>query len=153
MKVALLGAPGAGKTTVAKRLAAALNREERLRYEAEHPDEQKRKSGSATWKVIDGYVEHLAHRTGCLYGHNGDYSHNLQVMAERWTLEAEALNKGYSTITCGSIYETILYSSLKEFMPITEQEIVMGRDYMQTTMRFFGWMENQTYNYNELFYL
>jgi hypothetical protein len=137
MKIALIGAPGAGKSEIATRLSRNLNRDHK-----------------GKWKVIDGYVDRLAERTGCEYGRDADYTHNAQVMCERWTLEAEALHQGFSTITCGSIYETILWSALLNSLdPPDEQQLIAAIDYARMCMTFFGAMEKVTFNYNCLFYV
>jgi hypothetical protein len=132
MKLALFGAAGSGKTDIAKRLTRGLNRD-----------------GEGHWVVIDGYVDRLTERTGCLYGESGDYEHNLQVMVERWTLEAEAIHKGYHTITCGTAYDTLFWSSLIDTIP----PAVWNMEIPALCMTFLGEMERRTYNYNTLFYL
>lgn len=139
MKVALLGAPGAGKTDIAKRLARALNRD----------------NDGHKWITIDGYVDRLAQRTGRVYGEHAGFPHNIQVMAERWTLEAEASNKGLNTITCGTIYETIIYAAriVAGWTPSTENELMSQGMYADVCMRFLGAMEDTTFNYDVMFYL
>jgi hypothetical protein len=133
MKIGILGAPGSGKSEVASRIARNLNREHNGR-----------------WRVIDGYVQRLGDRTGRDYGRDADYPHNVQIMAERWTLEAEALHQGYSTITCGTMIETLIYSALIDLTTLHDPDRL---HYAQTSMGFLGYMEDQTFNYNALFWL
>lgn len=137
MKIALLGAPGSEKTKLAKALARALNKD--------HPKH---------WVVIDGYVNRLAYRTGREYGIAADYEHNLQIIGERWTLEAEALNKGHSTITCGTIYETIWYASLIALEPQpTESMTLAAYEAASGFMKVFAMLERGTFNYDAMFRL
>lgn len=144
MKVALLGAPGADKTGVAKRLAHNLNRDNSYRGVKIGP----------RWKVIDGYVDGLSNRTGRRYGEEGDIPHNIQVMVERWTREAEALHHGFHTITCGSIYETMLWTAFTHLTPpVDEQEMLAWNQESQISMQFINLMERMTFNYDVLFFL
>lgn len=136
MKIAILGAPGAGKSKLARRI---VNR---------FPDEK--------WGIIDGYVDKLSKRTGLEYGHFASYEQNLQVMTERWTLEAEAAHKGWPhTITCGSIYETIIYCALhSQFSPIVDVDAELRESiYGRSIMHALGAIENATTNYDIMFYL
>lgn len=136
MKVAILGAPGSGKSAVGGALVRNLNR------------------GRGSWKLIDGYVDGLAAKTGREYGVKGDIPHNIQIMAERWTREAQALHAGHSTITCGSIYETIIYTALTRLRPpVDEQELLDWTHEARTTMQFLNLMEQMTFNYDVLLYL
>lgn len=132
MKIAIMGAAGAGKTDIAKRLARGLNRDKQ-----------------GYWEVIDGYVDRLIERTGCLYGESADYEHNLQIMVERWTLEAEAINASRHTITCGTMYDTLFWSSLIDTIP----PAVGDAQITSLCMTFFGEMERRTFNYNSIFWL
>lgn len=138
MKIALLGAPGSNKTEVALRLARNLNRD---------------RTG-LRWVVIDSYVDALEVRTGREYDMAADIPHNVQIMAERWTKEAEALHRGDSTITCGSIYETIVYTALTRLTPPADEgELMQFMHEAQTAMQFLGLMEEMTFNYDALFLL
>jgi hypothetical protein len=94
MKLAITGAPGSGKTQTAKSIARRLT-----------------KVGENV-KVIDGYVERLQLETGLAYGHFASYPLNFQILFNRLMLEQKYQNEGFSTITCGSIYETTLYCAL-----------------------------------------
>lgn len=149
MKVAILGAPGSGKTEVGKRIAARLNRDAKEAAIASSGSEPIRR-----WKLIDDYVKDLSKRTGRRYGSEGDIPHNAQVMTERWTREAEALHQGFHTVTCGSIYETILYTAFTRLTPPTdEQEMMAWSQEAQVAMQFLNLMEQMTFNYDVLLYL
>lgn len=138
MKVALLGAPGSGKTRVANALALKLN----------EPGD------SWTWKVVDKYVERLRKRTDLPYDYRADFPQNFQVMTERWVAEAQALKDYENTITCGSIYETLAYTLAVQFpSPRSESEMLAQTEYLNVCYRFLGAMEDTTADYDLLFYL
>src|ERR1700746_118260 len=110
MKIALIAAPGSGKTAVAKRAMNKLN---------------KNPQWESKWKVIDGYVEQLSKRTGLPFGEVSTIPHNLAVITDRWVREGEAMHRGFHTITCGSIYESFMYSSFAAmFISSNEQQMV-----------------------------
>lgn len=101
LRIAIIGAPGSGKSTFAKALATKLRAEK---------DEVKRQ----TVKVVDGYMDSLIKRTGYAFDIFATYPQNLQILFERWTREQEAEKDGCDTlITVGSLYETILYTGLR----------------------------------------
>lgn len=151
MKIILIGAPGSGKSDIAKRLARNLNRDWMK------PSDISGIPASVhaqRWVVIDGYIDRLTKRTGCVYGKEADYEHNLQIVVKRWTLEAEADHQGCSTITCGSMYETLFWSSLiNSLIPPSEEAFVYETEVAQIAMGFLGEMERRTFNYNAIFYL
>jgi hypothetical protein len=135
MKVALLGAPGSGKTAVAKRARTQLNKTD-------------------PWKVIDGYVERLTLRTGLPFGELSTIPHNLAVITNRWVLEAEAQRDGLNTITCGSIYESIIYSTFSTmFVGSIEGEMLYDDRYRDVMMHALGAIEGSTYDYDAIFWL
>ena len=133
-----MGAPGAGKSELAKRMARSLNRDR----------------SEFRWRVVDEYVQFLVEKTGRSYGEAADIPHNAQIMAERWTREATAIHQGYSTITCGTIYETIVYNALTRLYP-PEEETLRFSFYTEARigMEFFSLMERMTFNYDALFFL
>lgn len=136
MKVALLGAPSAGKTRVANGLISRLN------------------GGNFTWQTVDHYVTKLAKRTGLPYDYKADFPQNFAVVAERWNAEAQARKNYENTITCGTIYDTYAYALAVEFpRPHTEAQMVAQAEYMDICWRFLGAMEDVTADYDLLFYL
>jgi ABC-type glutathione transport system ATPase component len=138
MKVGLIGAPGAGKTDVGKRIVRALNRE--------------RHGG---WTLVDGYVDELTRRTGVTYGfEKTSTAHNIQVASTRWTKEAMDIHKGFNTVTCGTIYETMLYEAIRWIHPPTNEAAYL--DWLQegqTVMQFLQLIDQATFNYDLLFFL
>lgn len=140
VKVGILGAPGSGKTRFARRLSKCLNTE------------------TDPWKVIDGYVDRWTKRTGNPGGPIFDhyaYKVNLQILAERWTLEEEAAEKGYSTITCGTIFETLIYAAAQSIgIPHMTEDMMLAETHVaQTMMSNLGLLATLFYDYDCLFYL
>jgi hypothetical protein len=109
--------------------------------------------------VIDGYVEKLADVTGRQFGEVYDrraFPLNIQVLAERWRLEDEATNKGLHTITCGTVYETIIYAAAQG-VPIvrgTDEQWILDETYIaQQMMGALGLLSELRFDYSALFYL
>jgi hypothetical protein len=93
MKIAILGAPGSGKTEVAGALAD--------------------KFGNSYTAIVDEYVDKLSVETNVAFGHVGGFLGNLQVAFER--LRCEQMADTYNAdhiITCGTLVETTLYTRL-----------------------------------------
>jgi hypothetical protein len=149
MKVALLGAPGSGKSKVAR---LSLRRLNRLPLE-KLPGDQTNPPGRQ-WKIIDGYVEKLQERTGLPFGEISTFPHNLAVITDRWVREAEAQGQGLNTITCGSIYESILYSTFSTLITSSREDgMVHDQMFHQVMMHTLGALESSTYDYDAIFWL
>jgi len=132
MKIALLGAPGSGKTTIARK----FNR------------------GRSYWHVVDGYVEKLQRRTGFAFGADANFAQNLIVITERWMLEWEFYKNKLNTITCGTAYESFIYSALQTyFVSATETELVRDQRFLQVMGTFFSTLAHVYYDYDALFFL
>lgn len=148
IKVGILGAPGAGKSRLANKLAKALTHDENALGPRKYP-----------WKVIDGYVEKLSKRTGLTFGpiyNRHAYRCNLQVVAERWTLEDQALSRGCNTITCGTIYDTVVYASAQSMeIPYlgNEQLILEEALIARSMMEMYSVVSDITFDYDCLLYL
>lgn len=138
MKVALLGAPGSGKTRVANALARKLGK---------------------NWRVVDGYVDRLAETTGWPYGADvsfDSYRQQLEVVSQRWVLEDQASHRGHHTITCGSIFESIIYTSaFSTRLAQMEDEAQLIRENFATQciMSLLGVMATRDFDYDALFFL
>ena len=160
IKVALLGAPGSGKTKLANALARKLhgfhNTDGSILLTTggggHIPDFH-------SWKVIDGYVEKLSKRTGRTYGevfNRYAFPLNIQVLAERWTLEDQATSQGHNTISCGSIYETIIYAAAQG-IPIVqspnEQWILEESQIARAMMSALSILASIRFDYDVLFFL
>lgn len=134
MKIALLGAPGAGKTRIARELRAALAE----KYGA--------------FVLIDNYVQQLEKRTNFAYGHFASYVPNLTVALDRTGIENKHADN--NTITCGTIFDTISYTILHgreaaRFSPEGQLEMVRAN----ATLGTMGMLVADTFNYNYAFYL
>lgn len=136
MKIGIIGAPGAGKSKLAKKLSYSLG---------QHVFDK-------APKVIDGYVEKLEEQTGYAYGYFCTYVQNFQIIYQRWTLEQIAQHKGHDTITCGTIYETICYSGLLALDSSLHPE---ANEFMEarTAMTALAMMEVNMFDYDVLLYL
>jgi hypothetical protein len=140
-KVGLLGSPGSGKTRIARRVARRLN------------TEMKR------WVVVDGYVDKLAERTGRTFGEiysRYAFPLNIQVAAERWTLEDEVTAKGMNTITCGTIYETFIYAAAQSMViqhSPDEQWMLEETHVSQVMMSALATVSAIRFDYDLLLYL
>lgn len=138
MKVALLGAPGSEKTKIARRISRRLNTDHK------------------SWSVVDGYVDRLRSRTGREFGQISTLEDNLMVHLERRTLEDEIAAKHMHSITCGSIYETIIYTAARSMnIPfLGDEQWVLEENYLaRIAMESFGVLEQYTFDYDALFYL
>lgn len=137
MKIGIIGAPGSGKSELARKLAGAIERKKYL----------------GKVKVIDGYVDKLSRQTGFTYGYYATYEQNLQILFDRWTLEQIAAHRGQHTLTCGTIYETICYAAIHANQAAVrnddQEEFLKGR----TAMTAFGMIEADIFDYDALFYL
>lgn len=146
MKIAILGAPGSGKSAFATKLATALRAEE-----------EKPKSQSV--QIVDGYVENLTKQTGFAYGIHATFPQNFQILSERWTQEQKKLyalkdsTVPVHLITCGSIYDTILYTALRinsqAVLKRNKEAVLLGR----VAMEALGMIEKETSDYDILFFL
>lgn len=137
MKIALLGAPNSGKTAVAKALSRKL--------QAANPGE--------SWAVVDKYVEKLTAKTGRPFGVEADYTEHFAVVTARWVAEWEAESKGRNVITCGSIYESLIYAATLSFVPQSEADLLDFQLYSQASMNALGVFEFVTFEYDAMFYL
>lgn len=132
MKIALLGAPGSGKTKFARELA-------------------KRVDDLGPFKLVDNYVPKLEKRTGLSFGHFATYVPNLMVATERIAAEEAA---GPNTITCGTIFESIAYTALHSSVASQKAPAQrLERARAEATLQAMGMLVADTFNYKYAFYL
>lgn len=137
MKIAILGAPGSGKTELAEALA--------------------NKFETGPTGIVDGYVDRLSDENDLVYGHAAGFTGNLQVAFER--IRAEQLSDAHHTginrrITCGTLVETILYTRLYaegrfKVAPRSELQREMTRGL--NTSAIYGQLVWDTWRYDHVF--
>lgn len=90
MRIGIMGAPGAGKSKFAKKLATEM-----------------RKSGRKV-KILDKYIPDLEIKTGYSFGNNGaTHAQNYQIIFHRWTLEQQQAKQCDDLIVVGTLYDTV----------------------------------------------
>lgn len=141
MKIGIAGAEGSGKSDLAKKLARSLN--------------TARNEGEPTFAVIDNYVQDLQKKTGYYYElFAATHPQNFQILFHRWTLEQEAAHKGLNTITCGTLYETIVHVAIHSLIieqaePLNPEEVIQ----IEAAMRGLAMIETLISDYDVIFYL
>jgi energy-coupling factor transporter ATP-binding protein EcfA2 len=131
IKIALLGAPGSGKSKLARSLSRKLD----------------------DVGIVDGYVDKLTKLTTQKYGANTSFVQEIQVLGARWAAEDAAIAQHTCVITCGTIYESIIYASSVQPWAHNEQTLLEDHVYIQTVMSALGAMATKTFDYHALFYL
>jgi len=137
IRIAIVGAPGSGKSAFAKALVAEL------------------KERDKSVRLVDGYVQKLQKKTGYAFDIFATVPQNLQILFHRWTLEQEAEKAGCDIlVTAGSLYETILYGAMRinsdaVLQPKDKTLQVHGRVGMET----FGMIQSLIATHDLLFYL
>lgn len=131
MRIALVGAPSAGKSDLAEQLSEAF---------------------SAT--VIDNYTQDLADATDLYIGYATTYVPNMLIALERFKREYVA--KMESRITCGTAIDTLAYcacysSRVKE--DSSPDEIEEDAVRVAIFMNAINFMMDETWHYNFVFYL
>jgi hypothetical protein len=135
MKIAVLGAPGAGKTDFAHELAALLIKQEYDRF----------------W-VLDDYVDDLRKRTGQEYGHFGNHIDDLQVVFKRreWELGWRHAN----TITVGTVLDSAIHCFARTEEAVrTRKELGLQAERLRTIAGVFGLLYTDTWDYDYAFLL
>lgn len=111
MKIALIGAPGSGKTKLAKEIAKKLD-----------------------LKIVDGYAEKWSKRTGLTVGFTGGYTHSLGVALDR-VFEERKLEDNF--VTCGSTLDSLLYMALMSLSDPNNVEFIRAKSYMEVLSMLF----------------
>lgn len=135
MKIAVLGAPGAGKTAFAEELTSLLAQE---------------LEGSIF--RLDGYVDELRNTTHLEYGGFGDYISDLQVVFKRreWELSWPDAH----TITTGTVLDSVAHCFARvEDTVNNSRELVLASERLRTIAETFGLMYVDTWDYDYAFYL
>ncbi len=132
MIIGIMGAPGSGKSSLARALATKLNERDDFR---------------SKWTVVDDYVPKLAKRTGLSYGHNATLPQNMEILFERWTREQEVEEKGGQVIA--SVTYAGMYLTTEDYIRGTPLSFLQGK----ITMEYLGVLEDSIGAYNVVFYL
>lgn len=137
MKIAILGAPGSGKTKFANRLAKSLRTDEGLKI-----------------RVIDNYAQRIQKSSGLALGPWASYSENFMVAGER--MQLESAQKADYQITCGTIIDTIVYAMVKSdviFHNDSDQERRYVYAHAQGAVNGLSVWYTETWNYDIGFFL
>jgi deoxyadenosine/deoxycytidine kinase len=143
IRIAVIGAPGSGKSAFAQKLATEIRAAR---------GETKKKTPV---RVVDGYMDKLQKKTGYAFDIFATVPQNLQVLFHRWTLEQEAEKAGCDVlITAGSLYETILYGAMR----INSDAVLYPKDkniqvHGRVGMEAFGMIHSMIAVQDLLFYL
>ena len=136
MRIAIIGAPGSGKTDLGRSITRSLNRDHQ-----------------GGWKLIDNYVDKLSQRTGVTYNAQSGYIENVTIMTTRWLLEDEAAYQQFNTISCGSIYETFVYAAMLNTTPAADEQARLFQHHLVSTMMNFFSIVEPSGRYDQVFFL
>lgn len=133
LRIALVGAPGSGKTELAEQLQKALPPRSCL--------------------IVDNYVTELTERTNIAFSHYANYLGNCQVAIERHNAEVhQATYNPETVVTCGTILESTIYAALHALANAKTDGGLQDKR-AQITMLWLGVMANDTWQYTHAYYL
>lgn len=136
MKIAILGAPGVGKTALAHELAPLLERWNNER-----------------WYVLDDYVQELRNTTRLEYGGFGDFVDDLQVVFKRreWELAHEGQR---NTIMVGTVLDSAIHNFIRvEEEAKTRRDIGIINERLRAIAATFGLLYTDSWDYDYAFLL
>jgi hypothetical protein len=138
LRIALIGAPTAGKTELAQRLKSALN---------------ERKVA-----VVDDYIREVERRSNVVLSHYASYIGNVQAAIGRF--EAERLADSGEpdvVVTCGTLVENAIYVATLAFTTHSnagDAPYRMANDARANlTMTWLGVLKHDLWNYDLVYYL
>lgn len=138
MKLAILGAPGAGKTEFAEGLRDTL----------------REVHGFPNFLIIDTVVEDLRLRTRLEYGGFGSHIDDMQVVFKRreWELHWQETNT--NTITVGTVLDSTAHCFVRSEDPArNRRELLTGNERLRAIAETFGMLYTDTWDYDYAFYL
>lgn len=145
--IALIGAPGAGKTKLASAIANELIRGDGQCEECNTPV-----------AVVDGYAEKIRDHGSYEIGLDGGYMVNLAISLERYNQErTAAFDHAKTIITCGTVLESAVY--LAQHFERSLALKAEGEEQMQEVQRIeasikaLAMMYMDTFKYDKAFYV
>jgi energy-coupling factor transporter ATP-binding protein EcfA2 len=146
--IALIGAPGSGKTTLAHAVRDAIVRDDGTCEECFTPVE-----------IIDKYAEWVSHHGDYAVGYDGGYMTNIAISTERYNRERRALQRAKTVITCGTVLESAIYLALNFEARAQYREGLSQDDQLQearrieSTLKMMACIYMDTFKYRKVFYL
>lgn len=135
MNIGLMGAPGSGKSTLAKELATGLD---------------------GAVGIVDDYIAEIEQEANLAIGPISSYVGNFYVSLFRYGRERRSREDHAHTITCGTLVETAVHTSLQvEAMMkiITDDEKQMELARVEAILRMLSVLYLDIFTYDKLFYL
>lgn len=140
MKLAILGAPGAGKSDFAHDLADKLE-----------------EAGEKPFMLIDFVVEDLRRVTGLEFGGFGSHIDDMQVVFKRREEELELSfydNGNMNTITVGTVLDSTAHCFVRAEDPAhNRKELFTSNERLRAIAETFGMLYTDTWDYDYAFYL
>lgn len=137
MKIAVLGAPGAGKTEFAGRLAAEL----------QSPEDK-----TMTFLTLDDVVEVLRTKTGQEYGMLSNHIDDLTIVFKRLEWETHWSRLGRNTITVGTVLDSAAHNFARAEV-VKDEEAPLTQIKLQAIAATFGMLYTDTWDYDYAFLL
>lgn len=140
-KIALVGAPTAGKTALAKQVLQALS--------------------DRNVAIVDDYIEDIQDRSDNTLGHFASYLGNLQAAIGRWEAERVVIRDADPDImvTCGTVIESGVYNAIQALIQHQSEDGSLTLRTLQNdkrssvSMTLLGIISNDTFDYDHTFYL
>ena len=145
--IALLGAPGAGKTRLANAIADELVRGDGQCDDCNTPI-----------TIVDNYANSVRDHGNYEIGLNGGYMASIGIATERYHRERSAGYDGCKTlITCGTVVESSVYLA-QHFerslaMKTTDEERMEEAQRIEGTIKMIAVLYMDTFKYEKAFYL
>lgn len=140
MNIALIGAPGSGKSELGQRLVESLGGHNTERNVA----------------LVDNYVQAVERKAMIAVGPLSDYLGNMFVALERYGQERRKRDWAETTITCGTLIETAVYMAM-HFVSLANILDDAGKSaagpQMEAVLRMLAVLYNDIFTYDYAFYL
>jgi nicotinamide riboside kinase len=131
MKIAVVGSPESGKSDFAESLKKELT-----------------KDGSKI-AIVDDYVDDIAKESDLALGFWADWIGNLYVLLGRYAKERAASNEATTTITCGTLVETLVYASVDAVKHQNPEQLIRVQNFLHVLGAFY----QDTWDYDHVFVL